>query len=126
MKLLSVCLCIGILLTTLSAFADMDVEDFEQIRSIMREEIAASEARTKVQIDGLQTQIEMLFKLQLALMAFIAVVIGIPQIIVAAQKATRTRGENRGIASGTERAQTAMARRSLTWPPRGKNDVNRR
>lgn len=86
MKLLSVCLCIGILLTTLPAFADMDVEDFGQIRSIMREEIAASEARTKVQIDGLQTQIEMLFKLQLALIAFIAVVIGIPQIIVATQR----------------------------------------
>ena len=88
MKLLSVCLCIGILLTTIPAFADMDVEDLEQIRSIMREEIAASEARTKVQIDGLharidglQTQIEM----QLALMAFIAVVIGISQITVAAQ-----------------------------------------
>lgn len=89
MKLLSVCLCIGILLTTIPAFADMDVEDLEQIRSIMREEIAASEKRTKVQIDelharidGLQTQIEM----QLALMAFIAVVIGIPQIIVATQR----------------------------------------
>lgn len=93
MKLLSVCLCIGILLTTIPAFADMDVEDLEQIRSIMREEIAASEERTKVQIDGLharidglQKQIEMLFKLQLALMAFIAVVIGIPQIIVATQR----------------------------------------
>ena len=89
MKLLSVCLCIGILLTTIPAFADMDVEDLEQIRSIMREEIAASQERTKVQIDGLharidglQTQIEM----QLALMAFIAVVIGIPQIIVATQR----------------------------------------
>ena len=86
MKLLSVFLCIGILLTTIPAFADMDVEDFGQIRSIMREEIAVSEARTKVQIDGLQKQIEMLFKLQLALMAFIAVVIGIPQIIVATQR----------------------------------------
>ena len=83
MKLLSVCLCIGILLPTLPAFAALSVEDLKQIRTIVREEIAASEARTNVRIDGLQTQIEMLFKLLLALIAFIAVVIGVPQIIVA-------------------------------------------
>lgn len=89
MKLLNVCLCIGILLTTIPAFADMDVEDFGQIRSIIREEIAVSEARTKVQIDGLHTRIDGLqtqIEMQLALMAFIAVVIGIPQIIVATQR----------------------------------------
>ena len=83
MKLLSVCLCIGILLTPLPAFAGLSVEDLQQIRKIVKEENAASTAQLQAQIDGLQTQIDMLFKLLLALIAFIAVVIGIPQIIVA-------------------------------------------
>ena len=86
MKLLSVFLCIGFLLTTIPVSAKLSVEDFEQIRSIIKEEIADSEERTKARIDGLQTQMEMLFKLQLALMAFITVVIGIPQLIVATQR----------------------------------------
>ena len=86
MKLLSVCLCIGILLTTLPAFAGLSAADLEQIRTIVREEIAISEARMQVQIDELHTRLdglETLIEIQLALVAFIAVVICIPQIIVA-------------------------------------------
>ena len=43
MKLLSVFLCIGFLLTTIPVSAKLSVEDFEQIRSIIKEEIADSE-----------------------------------------------------------------------------------
>lgn len=91
MKLLSVCLCIGILLTALPAFAALSVEDLQQIRKIVREENAALAAQMQAQMDGLQTQIDMLFKLQLALMAFIAVVVGIPQIIGAIQQYKKQR-----------------------------------
>ena len=86
MKLLSVCLCIGILLPTLPAFAALSAADLEQIRTIVREEIAISEARMQVQIDELHTRIDglqTLIEIQLALTAFIAVFICIPQIIVA-------------------------------------------
>ena len=94
MKLLSVCLCIGILLTPLPAFAALSVEDLQQIRTIVREEIAISEARMQVQIDELHTRIDglqTLIEIQLALMAFIAVVIGIPQIIEAMQQRKKQR-----------------------------------
>lgn len=90
MKLLSVCLCIGILLAPLPAFAGLSVADLEQIRQIIKEENADLAKQMQAQIDGLhtridglQTQIDMLFRLLLALIAFIAVVVGIPQIIVA-------------------------------------------
>lgn len=94
MKLLSVCLCIGILLTPLPAFAALSVEDLQQIRTIVREEIAISEARMQVQIDELHTRIDglqTLIEIQLVLMAFIAVVIGIPQIIKAIQQRKKER-----------------------------------
>ena len=89
MKLLSVCLCIGILLPTLPAFADLSVEDLREIRKIVREEIAVSEAQLQVQIDELHTRLDglqTLIEIQLALVAFIAVFICIPQIIVAMQR----------------------------------------
>ena len=89
MKLLSVCLCIGILLTTLPAFAALSVEDLQQIRTIVREEIAVSEAQLQAQIDELHTRLDglqTLIEIQLALVAFIAVFICIPQIIVAMQR----------------------------------------
>lgn len=94
MRLLSVCLCIGILLTALPAFAGMSVEDLQQIRTIVREEFAASEARMQVQIDELHTRIDglqTLIEMQLALMVFIAVVVGIPQIIGAIQQYKKQR-----------------------------------
>ena len=89
MKLLSVCLCIGILLTTLPAFAALSAADLEQIRTIVREENADLAAQMQVQIDELHTRIDglqTLIEIQLALVAFIAVFICIPQIIVAMQR----------------------------------------
>ena len=114
MKLILI-LSAGLLLFTASAFSELTVEDLEKIRSIVKEEvdpvkeeIAKSEARMKEyvsqeiatvnvkieEMDKRQTgAIEMLgkrldhiFLLVLALVAFIAVVIGIPQIIVAMQQ----------------------------------------
>lgn len=111
MKLLSVFLCIGFLLTTIPVSAKLSVEDFEQIRSIIKEEIAASEERTKVRIDGLQTQMDMLFKLQLALMAFIAVVIGIPQIIVATQR--KKQREQKGQIEALQAERNALKQQWL-------------
>ncbi len=104
-----------LLLFTVPAFSELTVEDLEKIRSIIKEEIdpvkeeiAKSETRMKEyvsqeiatvnvkieEMDKRQTgAIEMLgkrldhiFLLVLALVVFIAVVIGIPQIIVAMQR----------------------------------------
>ena len=113
MKLI-VILGAALLCFTTSAFSELTVEDIEQIRSIVREETTAvkeetiaSETRVKEyisqeiakvnikieemdkrltgEIKTLDKRLDQHFMLVLALIAFIAVVIGVPQIIVAMQ-----------------------------------------
>lgn len=117
MKLI-VILGAALLCFTTSAFSELTVEDIEKIRSIIKEETAASETRVKEYISqeiakvnikieemdkrlngevkgldarlggemkALGKRLDQLFMLVLALIAFIAVVIGVPQIIVAMQ-----------------------------------------
>ena len=128
MKLI-VILSAALLLFTAPAFSELTVADIEKIRSIIKEETAASETRVKEyisqeiakvnikieemdkrlngEIKGLHThlsskikgldtrlggeikalgkRLDQLFMLVLALIAFIAVVISVPQIIVAMQ-----------------------------------------
>ena len=103
-----------LLLFTAPAFSELTVEDLENIRSIVnkevtavKEEVAKSETRVKEyvsqeiakvnitisemdkrltgDIETLGERLDHIFMLVLALVAFIGVVIGIPQIIVAMQ-----------------------------------------
>ena len=118
MKLITV-LSVMFLLFTVPAFSELTAEDIEKIRSIVKEETAASETRMKeyvsheiakvsikieemdkrltseiraldsrltVEIRALDKRLDHIFTLVIALVAFIAVVIGIPQIIVAMQR----------------------------------------
>ena len=106
MKLI-VILSAALLLFTAPAFSELTVEDIEKIRSIVKEETTASETRVKEyisqeiakvnikieemdkrltgEIKTLDKRLDQHFMLVLALIAFIAVVIGVPQIIVAMQ-----------------------------------------
>ena len=94
---LSVILSVMFLLFTVPAFSELTVEDIEKIRSIVKEETAASEKRVKeyisqeiakvnIKIEEMDKRLGYIFTLVIALVAFIAVVIGIPQIIVAMQR----------------------------------------
>ena len=118
MKLITV-LIVMFLLFTVPAFSELTAEDIEKIRSIFKEETAASEKRIKEyisqeiakvnikieeidkrltgeigaldsrltgEIRALDKRLDHIFTLVIALAAFIAVVIGIPQIIVAMQR----------------------------------------
>lgn len=107
MKLITV-LIVMFLLFTVPAFSELTAEDIEKIRSIVKEETAASENRMKEyvsheiakvnikieemdkrltsEIRALDKRLDHIFTLVIALVAFIAVVIGIPQIIVAMQR----------------------------------------
>ena len=104
------------LLFAVPAFSDLTAADIEKIRSIVKEEGTASETRMKEyisqeiakvnikieemdkrltgEIETLGERLNHIFMLVMALVAFIAVVIGIPQIIVAMQrKDIRTQDE---------------------------------
>ena len=107
MKLITV-LSVMFLLFTVPAFSELTAADIEKIRSIVKEETAASEKRMKEyvsqeiakvnikieemdkrltsEIRALDKRLDHIFTLVIALVAFIAVVIGIPQIIVAMQR----------------------------------------
>ena len=118
MKLITILIAMS-LLFTVPAFSELTAEDIEKIRSIVKEETAASENRMKeyvsheiakvnikieemdkrltseikaldsrltVEIRALDKRLDHIFTLVIALVAFIAVVIGIPQIIVATQR----------------------------------------
>ena len=128
------------LLFTTSVFGELAPEDLEQIRSIVKEEVAASEKRMKEyvsqeigtinvkieemdkrltgkineldkrltgkieemdkrltnEIRGLDKRLDQLFLLVLALIGFIAVVVGVPQILVAMQRRSE-RAQNEEI-----------------------------
>ena len=97
-----------LLLLTVPAFSELTPADIDKIRLIVKEEVAASETRMSKSIAASETRVknqisleiskvnstisEMdkrlsnIFTLVIALIAFIAVVIGIPQIIVAMQR----------------------------------------
>ena len=107
MKLITI-LSVMFLLFTVPAFSELTTADIEKIRSIVKEETAASEKRMKEyisqeiakvnikieemdkrltsEIRALDKRLDHIFTLVIALVAFIAVVIGIPQIIVAMQR----------------------------------------
>ena len=107
MKLI-VILSAGLFLFTAPAFSKLTTADIEKIRSIIKEESIASENRMKEyisheiakvnikieemdkrltsEIRALDKRLDHIFTLVIALVVFIAVVIGIPQIIVAMQR----------------------------------------
>ena len=111
MKLILI-LPLMLLLLTVPAFSELTPADIDKIRLIVKEEveqavrasearmnksIEASEARLKDQLSleiskvnitiaEMDKRLSNIFTLVIALMAFIAVVIGIPQIIVAMQR----------------------------------------
>lgn len=117
------------LLFTTPVFGELTPADLEQIRSIVKEEVAASEKRMKEyvsqeigtvnvkieemdkrltgkineldkrltsEIRGLDKRLDQLFLLVLALIGFIAVVVGVPQILVAMQRRSE-RAQNEEI-----------------------------
>ncbi len=124
---LTLILSLGLLIWALPASSELSLEDFEKIRTLLREdvriivreevaasekrmqaEIAASEKRMKAEITASEKRIReyvsqeiqivnmtiseldkrlgQIFVLVIALVAFIGVVVGIPQIIVATQR----------------------------------------
>ena len=107
MKLVTT-LIMGLLLSITPAFGELTPADIEKIRSIVKEEVTASETRMKEhvsqeiekvnikisemdkrltgEIQGLDKRLDQLFMLVLALVACIAVVVGVPQILVALQR----------------------------------------
>jgi flagellar biosynthesis/type III secretory pathway M-ring protein FliF/YscJ len=107
MKLILI-LSAGLLLFTVPAFSELTVEDLEKIRSIVKEEVTESEkglkaeivaikeevtkseARMKeyvnVRISEMDKRLNNIFTVVIALVAFIAVVIGVRQLVVAMQR----------------------------------------
>lgn len=113
---LTLILSLILLIWAMPASSELSLEDFEKIRTllredvriIVREEIAASEKRMKVEIAAsekrmreyvsqeikivnmtiseMDKRLEQIFGLVIVLVAFIGVVVGIPQIIVATQR----------------------------------------
>ena len=124
---LTLILSLSLLIWAMPASSDLSLEDFEKIRTLLREdvrvivreeiaasekrmraEIAASEKRTKTEITAserrmreyvsqeikivnmtiseMDKRLEQIFGLVIVLVAFIGVVVGIPQIIVATQR----------------------------------------
>lgn len=108
-------LSIGLLLFSTPVFGELSIADIEKIRAIvkesdtlLREEIAASEKRMREYISQeirvinttitqeiqavnttiaeMDKRLSQIFVLVIALVAFIGVVVGVPQIIVAAQR----------------------------------------
>ncbi len=101
-------LIVALLLFTTSAFGELTQADIDKIRLIVKAEIEASETRIKKYVDASETRMKdhisneiktvnitiaemdkrlnQIFMLVIALVAFIAVVIGIPQILVALQR----------------------------------------
>ena len=88
------------LLFTMPAFGELTQADIDKMRLIVKEEVEsaveASETRMKDHISGeikavnitiaeMDKRLNQIFMLVIALVAFIAVVIGIPQILVALQ-----------------------------------------
>ncbi len=70
------------LLFAVPAFSTLTAADIEKIRSIIK----AWDKRLTGEIETLGERLNHIFMLVMALVAFIAVVIGIPQIIVAMQR----------------------------------------
>ena len=113
---LILCLSALLLFFTIPAFSELTVDDLEKINSIveknvkeaeqrLKEDIAATEqqltkdisqetAKVYVKIEEMGKSLNYIFAMVIALVALIAVVIGIPQFIVAMQqKEQRTLGE---------------------------------
>ena len=86
-----------LLLCTVPVFSELTPADIDKIRLIVKEEVAASDKRLKDQISleiskvnrtisEMDKRLNQIFMLVGALVAFSAVAIGIPQIIVAMQR----------------------------------------
>lgn len=100
MKLITLLFAV-LLCFTAPAFSELTPADIDKIRLIVKEEVEAvveaSETRMKDHISGeikavnitiaeMDKRLNQIFTLVIALVAFIAVVIGIPQILVALQR----------------------------------------
>lgn len=140
MKSITILSTVLLLLTT-PAFSELTAADIEKIRAIIKEEVneikqyvtasetrmkehvAASETRMKDHIsarlqtvdstiDGMDKRLDQIFTLVIALMAFIAVVIGVPQIIVALQRKNQRAQDEKieGLQNQIEVLQKAMER----------------
>ncbi len=88
MKLGFLFLLLGLMLFNASAFGELSVEDIEKIRAIVKEIVAQEIAKVTGKIDGITGRIDRIdkqldrnFALILALIAFMGVVIGLPQFL---------------------------------------------
>ena len=75
-------------------YADLTTQDIEKIRSIVKEEVGASEKQIKeyitqeiktvnVKIDEMDKRLNLISNLVIALIALIIIAVGIPQIVIA-------------------------------------------
>ena len=106
---LTLALCVALLLFTTTAYSQLTDADLNKIRLVVKEEVEkaveASEKRMKehvsqeigkvnIKISEMDKRLNHIFTLVITLIAFIAVVVGVPQIIVAMQrKDIRTQDE---------------------------------
>ena len=110
-----------LLLLTTPAFSELTPADIDKIRLIVKEEVAASEARMRKDVETSETRVKdqisieiskvnstisemdkrlnQIFMLVIALVVFSTVTIDIPQIIVAMQRKDQ-RAQNEKIDSG--------------------------
>ena len=86
----------ALLIFSVPVFSELTVEDLEKIRSIVKDEVTSSEKQIKgyvdqkietvnVKISEMDKRLNQIFWLVIALIGLIVVVVGIPQILVAAR-----------------------------------------
>ena len=135
MKIITALIIIGLSLFGTPAFGELTQADIDKIRLIIKEEVEAavtkSEERMKTyvsqeidkvntrisemdkrlsgEIEALDKNLNRLFMLVLALVAFIAVVIGIPQILVVLQR-KEVRAQDEKIEEQQKRIQASGKR----------------
>ena len=105
MKLILVPILVFLIFIT-PVFSELTVDDLERIRTIVKDEVTSSEKRVKeyvdlkietvnVKVGEMDKRLNHIFWLVIALIGFVAVVIGVPQILAAARGKEQQRQSER-------------------------------
>ena len=100
-------ICFVFFALTAPVYANLTTQDIEKIRSIVKEEVGASEKEIKeyitqeiktvnVKIDEMDKRLNLISNLVIALIALIIIAVGIPQIVIA-WKSRKDRSVDRQI-----------------------------
>lgn len=84
MKLILISVTMFLIFTT-SGFSELTVDDLDKIRSIVKESETGMKEHIDDKVKEIDKRLNLIFGFVIALISFIALVVGIPQIIMAWQ-----------------------------------------